>query len=84
MIFESRDDVFFENVFPYKRKEDKTLGKRIHEIEFRDERPSKPTVNAEVKTRSKRSRISKSFGPGFITYAVESKSQTFKEVMSTP
>ena len=30
-----------------------------------------------------RSRISKSFGPDFIAYAIESESQTFKEAMST-
>ena len=34
--------------------------------------------------RSQRSRISKSFGPDFIAYAIESEPQTFKEVMSTP
>jgi len=38
----------------------------------------------EVKPkRSKRSRISKSFGPDFIAYAIESEPQIFKEVTST-
>ena len=27
MIIESRDDIFFEDIFPYKREADKTLGK---------------------------------------------------------
>ena len=36
MIIEFRD-VFFEDIFPYKREEDKTSGKRTHEMAFRDE-----------------------------------------------
>ena len=85
MIIESRNAVFFENIFPYKREADKTSGKRTHEIAFRDESSEEPTVNAETEPRkSQRSRISKSFGPDFIAYAIESEPQTFKEVMSTP
>ena len=33
MIIESRDAVFFEDIFPYKRETDKTSEKRTHEIE---------------------------------------------------
>ena len=33
---------------------------------------------------SQRLRISKLFGPNFISYVIESELQTFKEVMSTP
>ena len=52
---------------------------------FRDESPEEPIVNAKIEPRtSKRSRISKSFGPDFIAYAIESEPQTFKETMSTP
>ena len=77
--------MFFEDIFPYKREADKTSGKRIHEMTFRDESPEEPIVNVEIEPRrSQRSRISKSFGPNFITYAIESAPQTFKEVMSTP
>jgi len=46
MIIESRD-VFFEDVFPYKRKENNTSRKRTHEIMFRDERPSEPIIDVE-------------------------------------
>ena len=64
MIIESRDAVFFEDIFPYKREADKTSGKRTHEMAFRDESPEEPIVNAETEPRrSQRSRISKSFGP---------------------
>ena len=52
---------------------------------FSDENPEKPIVNVKIEPRrSQRSRISKSFGPNFIAYAIESEPQTFKEVMSTP
>ena len=44
MIIELKDDAFFEDVFPYKQKENKTSKKRTHEIIFRDEGPSKLTV----------------------------------------
>ena len=85
MIIESRDVVFFEDIFPYKREEDKTSGKRTHEMAFRNESPNEPIVNTKVEPRrSQRSKISKSFGPDFIAYAIESEPQTFKEVMSTP
>ena len=84
MIIESRDAVFFEDIFPYKREADKTSGKRTHEMAFRDESPEEPIVNAETEPRrSQRFRISKSFGPDFIAYVLESEPQTFKKVMST-
>ena len=50
----------------------KTSEKRIDKTTFRNEGLSEPTINAEVEPRkSKRSRISKSFGPNFTTYALE-------------
>ena len=80
MIIESRDAMFFEDIFPNKKKENKSSGKRTYETTFRDE----PMVNAKVKPRrSQRSRISKSFGPDFIAYALESEPQIYKEAMST-
>jgi len=83
MIIESRD-VLFGYVFPYKWEENNASRKRIYETTFKDKGPSELTVNAEVEARSKRSRISKSFGPDFTTYALESEPQIFKKVMSTP
>ena len=77
--------MFFEDIFLYKRKEEKTYGKRTYEIAFRDESPKEPINNVEDEPRrSQRSRISKFFGLNFIVYAIESKSQIFKEAMSTP
>jgi len=69
--------------FSVQTKENNASGKRTHEIAFRDEGPSEPTVDSKVEPRSKRSKNSKSFGPDFIAYAIESESQTFKEVIST-
>jgi len=72
-------------IFPYKQEENNASGKRTHEIAFRDEGLSEPTVNVKVEPRrSKRSRISKSFGLNFITYALESEPQIFKEGTFTP
>ena len=51
MIIESRDVVFFEDIFPYKREKDKTSGKRTHEMAFRDESPEEPIVNTEIEPR---------------------------------
>jgi len=78
MIVESRDAMFFEDVFLYKQEEDKTSGKRIHEIAFRDE------VNVETEPRrNMRSRISKSFGLNFIAYTLASEPRAYKEAIST-
>ena len=74
MIIESRDVVFFEDIFSYKWEEKKTSGKRPHETAFRDEGLDEPTVDVKVESRrSQRARISKSFGADFIAYALESE-----------
>ena len=65
-------------------KKKKYFWERIHKTTFGDKEPNKSIVNAEVELRrSQKSRISKSFGPNFITYALESEPQIFKVVMST-
>ena len=51
MIIEFRDDVVFEDIFPYKRKTDKTSGKRTHEMTFRNKGPRELAVNAKVEPR---------------------------------
>ena len=82
MIIDSRDVVFFKNVFPYKHEN--KASEKTHEIMFSDEGSSKPIVNVKVEPRSsKGSRLSNSFGPDFITYALESEPQIFKETIST-
>ena len=74
--------MLFEDIFLYKQEEDKTSEKRTHETSFRDKGPNEPIVNTKVEPRrSQRSRISKSFSPDFIAYALESEPQILKEVM---
>jgi len=74
--------VFFEDVFPYKREEDKTSGKRTHETLFRDESLYEPTVNAEAEPRrNTRSRIFKSFNSDFIACTLKSKPQIYKKAI---
>ena len=51
MIIKSRDTVFFEDIFPFKREEDKTFGKRKHEMAFKDESPKEPIDIAKVEPR---------------------------------
>ena len=81
MIIESREDVFFEDIFPYKQEEDKTSGKRTYEIAFRDKGPSEQTIDVKVEPRrSKISKIFKSFGSDFIAYTFKSELQYIKEL----
>ena len=85
MIIESKDVVFFEDIFSYKREEDKTSEKRTHEMTFKDESSNEPIINVKVEPRrNQRLRISKFFGSDFIAYVIESEPQIFIEVMSTP
>ena len=50
-VINESSDVFFEDIFSYKREENKTSEKRTHETTFRDEGPGGPTVNAKVELR---------------------------------
>ena len=52
-------------------EEDKTSRKKTHGMAIREESPKEPIINAEVEPkRSQKSRISKSFDPDFIAYAI--------------
>ena len=58
MIIESRDAVFFGDIFLYKREEDKTSGKRTHEMVFRDESPNEPIDNTKLNQEEARAQES--------------------------
>ena len=84
-IIESRNAVFFEEIFPYKSTQVSSFLKRnfestsstSHDQELMEERN-------EVEPRhSKRPKTSKSFGPNFLTYMLEDEPQSFKEAIST-
>ncbi|MBE2321234.1 hypothetical protein DVA67_035270, partial [Solirubrobacter sp. CPCC 204708] len=77
-IIEARDASFFENIFPYKNSQEISSVKRTY-----DAATSKDKDLSEPR-RSKRAKISKSYGPDFLTYLLENEPQNFKEAMSTP
>ncbi|KAL0551992.1 hypothetical protein IC582_011085 [Cucumis melo] len=85
-IMESRNATFFENVFPHKISCEARLQKCSFDvITSESQNRSNVELNKDEKLRrSKRMRISKSFGPDFLTYLLENEHQTFKEAMSSP
>ena len=83
---ESRNATFFENVFPHKMYCEARLQKRSFDAITSESqnRPNDELNKDEELRRSKRMRISKSFGPDFVTYLLKNEPQTFKEAMSSP
>ena len=82
-IIESRDAVFFEDIFPYKSEK----GDNSHEdgSNRKNKRPRDiKSLEIEEPRRSKRQRTSTSFGPDFLTFMLEDEPKTFKEAMSSP
>ena len=85
-IIESRNAVFFEDIFSYKSTQESSSHKRnfesmsstSHDQELMEERN-------EVEPKcSKRAKTSKSFGLNFLTYMLEDEPQSFKEAIYTP
>jgi len=85
-IIESRNVIFFENIFPHNMSCEARLQKRSRDtITSETQNESNIELNKEEELkRSKRMRISKSFGPDFVTYLLKNEPQTFKEAMSSP
>ncbi|XP_075659149.1 uncharacterized protein LOC142629035 [Castanea sativa] len=85
-IIESRNAVFFEEIFPYKstqvssslKRNFKSTSNTSHDQELMEER------NEVDPRRNKRAKMSKSFGSNFLTYMLEDEPQSFKEAISTP
>ena len=86
IIMESRNATFFENIFPHKMFCEARLQKRAFDAITSEShnRSNVELTNNEELRRSKRMRISKSFGPDYLTYLLENEPQTFKEAMSSP
>jgi transposase InsO family protein len=80
-IIESRNAYFFEDVFPKRLRHEATSSKRTIDATLNSHQD---VENDEEPRRSKRARISKSFGPDFLTYLLENEPRTFKEAMSSP
>ena len=95
-IMESRNASFFENVFPYKSKEgelssdnrtNESVRDSVHDETSNDKVQSgNEEINKDIDEprRSKRARTSKSFGPDFLTFLMESEPQSFKEAVNSP
>ena len=86
---ESRNTCFFEDIFflPNLRRGSEVL-EQFDELasdddHFDDQGEDQIKVLDEPR-RSKRARISKSFGPDFLTYMIENKPQTIHEAVTSP
>ena len=66
-IIESRNASFFENVFPYKSTQESNSSKMTHDTAI----GSSQGQQDDEPRRSKRTKMSKSFGPDFLTYLLE-------------
>ena len=85
-IIESRNVIYFEEIFPYKSTQVSSSLKRkfestsstSHDQELMEER------NEVKPRRSKRAKTSKLFGLNFLNYMLEDEPQSFKEANSTP
>ncbi|PHT29367.1 hypothetical protein CQW23_31044 [Capsicum baccatum] len=78
-IIESHNAKFFENIYPYKTRHERSSGGSKRP---RDE-PSENVHNEENPRRSTCQRTSTSFGSDFVTFLLENEPRTFKEAMSS-
>ena len=81
-IIESRNALFFEDIFPYKKKESNTL-QRSFDTTVSSSQNLADKEEEEEHRRSKRARVEKSYDPNFLTYLLKNKPQIFKEAMSS-
>ena len=87
-IIESAEADFFENIFPYKDKEKQISNprKRVFDDQLSlDQRENNSEVQQEndEPRRSKRAKVSKDFGPDYMTYIVNEEPQTYKAAMES-
>ena len=81
-IIESRNASFFEHVFPCKITQEISSSNGTYETVIGSNQDQEDKDINELR-RSKRSKISKSFGPDFLTFMLKNEPQTYKEAMST-
>ena len=81
IIMESRNASFFEDVFPYRFREEPSLSKRV--LETINENSEDQESDGEVEPKcSKRARTEKYFGLDFLKYVLKRETQTYKKVMN--
>ncbi|GJW80751.1 retrovirus-related pol polyprotein from transposon TNT 1-94 [Tanacetum coccineum] len=79
---------FFENIFPYKDKKKQILNqrKRVMKNQLSKDQTYNnyevPQENVEPR-KSKRSNVTKDFGPDYMTYIVNEEPQTYKAVVES-
>ena len=91
-IMESRDASFFKEIYPMKKTSNsETQNFTQCEIIASPESNSEPVTSDEddnkvddAQRRSKRQRIAKSFGDGFIVYLVDDMPKTLPETFASP
>ena len=88
-IIESQNASFFEHVYPNKTEQETSNNKRSQNAitsqdQEHDQEQELDQNEDEEPRRSKRTRISKSFGLDFLTFLLENEPLTFKEAMSSP
>ena len=82
MIMESRNALFFKDVFPCKSREGPSSSKQV--LETSNENSQNGDKDNEVEPRcSKRARTEKSFGPDFLIHVLEGEPQTFKDAVNS-
>ncbi|GJY43467.1 retrotransposon protein, putative, ty1-copia subclass [Tanacetum coccineum] len=87
-IIESAEADLFENIFPHKDKEKQisNLRKRLMNDQLSqdeiDNNSKVPQENVEPR-RSKRAKVTKDFGPDYMTYIVNEEPQTYKAAMES-
>ncbi|KAK6148887.1 hypothetical protein DH2020_016412 [Rehmannia glutinosa] len=67
------------NIFPNKERKEKSSSKRTYGTARLPQ-----SDDEEEPRRSKRTKVSKSFGPDFLTYMLENEPRTIQEVLSSP
>ncbi|GJV26366.1 retrovirus-related pol polyprotein from transposon TNT 1-94 [Tanacetum coccineum] len=87
-IIEFAEADFFENIFPYKDKEKQISNprKRVMNDQLSQNETGNnseiPQENVEPR-RSKRAKVTKDFGPDYMTYIVNEEPQTYKAAMKS-
>ncbi|KAD4585949.1 hypothetical protein E3N88_23550 [Mikania micrantha] len=81
-IMESRNESFFEEVFPCLEKEHASSSTLVDKIVHDEDQEQLEAEDVEPR-RSKKQRIEKSFGHDFLTNVVEGEPQTYREAVTT-
>ena len=77
IIIESRNAVFFEDIFPCQERKEVGSRKTYKTANYNHQSDKEPR-------RSKRTKITKTFGPDFLTYMLENELRKITQTLSNP